>query len=415
MFIFFICYQFIQIITLPFFSGYLVWRKIKKKSAFGNFFERIGIVPRDTSPRGTEIYWFHAVSVGEVISLEHIIGKIKKEKKNAICYLTVGTTTGKKMACEKLSADYVSFLPFDFLPCMLLAYKRIRPTKIFIVEAELWPNFLMIGKIKNIPMYLINARVSKRSKGRYECFKKFLLPLLRIFKKIYTQSEYDKQEFERLGIKKENIECLGNIKAYNVLKKLSHGDQQKIPTTPTLLMGSLHPGELDVYLKMYQQLKIQIPELKMIIAPRHFQWKDELIRKITETGYDFSVWETIRPEYKDILLVCKLGELFSLYAEASVFYLGGTFVPVGGHNLLEPAAWGRATIVGPYHHNCHVDVQELLKENGVLVAKDEDQLIEQTKKLFDDEATRTTLGSNANQWLTRTGMMVEEKLHFLFE
>lgn len=403
---------------LPFITGYLIFRKIKKKPVFGNFFERVGLVPHECVPhkcvphvKNKTVVWLHAVSVGEVLSIQTIIEKIKKNSPETVCYLTVGTITGKKIAQEKLNADIVSFLPFDFLLFMLLAYRRINPKKIIIVEAEIWPNLLMLAYFKKIPIYLINARMSPRSKPRYHRFKFFLLPLFNIFKKIYTQSEYDKKEFENFGIKKEKLEVLGNIKIYNVLEKHKKFNKKNLfekNTEKLLLAGSIHPGEEEIYLNLYKKLKTKFDNLKIILAPRHFHWKNELVKKVTETGHKFFIWDEnnkITPENytnSDIVLVCTLGELFGLYKHADIFYLGGTFVPKGGHNLLEPAVWSTPTIIGPHYFNNKVIVQDLIAHGGLSLALNTLELEEKTCELLENDPTRILVGKNARLWLEKT-------------
>ena len=421
MFFIFVCYQIIHILALPIVAGYLILRKIKKKPVFGNFFERIGLAPHGcvshecvSRIKNKKVIWFHAVSVGEVLSLQAIIEKIKKNSPKTVCYLTVGTITGKKIAQEKLNADVVSFLPFDFLLFMWLAYKRINPSKIIIVEAEIWPNLLMLAHFKKIPVYLINARMSERSKPRYHRFKRILLPLFNIFTKIYTQSEYDKKEFENFGIKEEKLEVLGNIKIHNVLEKHKNFNKKDLFESglnppvegeeTVLLAGSIHPGEEEIYLNLYKKLKTKFSNLKIIIAPRHFHWQEELVKKVTETGHSFFIWDEknkiTQEDYKnsDIILVCTLGELFGLYKHADIFYLGGTFVPKGGHNLLEPAVWSTPTIIGPHYFNNTVIAQELIKHNGLMVAQNELELEEKTRELLD---AQPVLGKNARAWLEK--------------
>lgn len=417
----FILYQLFQFFSLPLFICYMLLRKLKNKPVFGRFSERIGLVPR---PTGQNVIWFHAVSVGEVLSLQSFIEKIKQNNPNTTCYLTVGTPTGKKIAQEKLQADVVSFLPYDFLPSMLLAFARIKPKRLIIVEAEIWPNLLMLAHFKKIPLYLINARISKRSKNRYHKFKWVLTKLFNLFEKIYTQSEYDTREFEALGVEKSKLHVLGDIKAYNVLEKQKsplypsiHDAKRRTRDERRLLVGSLHPGELDTYINLYCTLKQTHPDLKLTLAPRHFHWKQELIEKIKQTNYSYAVWDQENdPENKnvcDILLVCKLGELFKLYQQATIYFLGGTFVPVGGHNLLEPAVWGKPSIIGPHHHNCQVIAKQLMQHNGLLTVSNEAELIRVTQALLCDPEKIKSMGKNSRLWLEKEGEMVRDNLKTL--
>jgi len=417
MFFLFITYQIAQIAFLPLIAGYIIFRKIKSKPVFGKFRERIGLVPKP--PASGHVIWLHAVSVGEVLSLQSFIEKIKQTNHNTICYLTVGTPAGKEMAQETLAADVISFLPYDFLPSILLAFKRIKPKRLIIVEAEIWPNLLMIAHIKKIPMYLINARVSRRSRNKYRKFKWVLVKLFNLFEMIYTQSAYDKDEIEYLGVHSNKLTIMGEIKSYNVLKKQKNIDHVDQEHRPTLLVGSLHPGELDIYLRLFHKLKPNQPDLKLIIAPRHFHWKHELFSKVQSTEHSFAIWDNEKKpanaDSYDILLVCKLGELFNLYQQATIYFLGGTFVPIGGHNLLEPAAWANPIIVGPHYNNCHVTAKQLAKQNGLIVVSNETELLKNIITLLQNPTEAKSIGNNARRWLEDEGRIVARNLDRLVE
>jgi len=414
MLLYFAAYQLTQALLFPFFIVYLVHRKLKSKPVFGNFWHRIGVVPR--APNG-KVLWFHAVSVGEVLSLQSIIEKVKQENPKTVCYLTVGTITGAKMAHKNLAADFISFVPYDFLIPMLIAFSRIKPNRIIITEAEIWPNLLMVARLKKIPLYLINARISDRSKNKYFYLRPIIAPLLNSFEKIYTQSEKDKELFLQMSVKGEKLSVLGDIKAANVLKKIeSAGGTSELESLfdrkdLILLAGSIHPGEEKIYLKLYKELKRDFPKLKLILAPRHFHWKKKLI-EAAATGYKYKIWEDDMPQGEwEILLVCKLGELFKLYKHATIYFLGGTFVPIGGHNLLEPTAWKVATVVGPHHQNSLTIAKALLKKDGLVVAKNYQELLEKTRSLLEDGVAREKIADNGYSWLKNKGAIVEASIN----
>ncbi len=451
----FIVYQILQIILLPFFLIYLLVRKLKGKSVFGNFWERKGFVPKvsKTLSSQNKVVWIHAVSVGEILSIQNLIDQIKTKDKNAICYVTTGTPTGKKMAQKNLNADFISFLPFDFLFCMFLAFKRIKPTSIIIIEAEIWPNFLLLSKWFKIPTFLLNARISTRSKNKYHKLKFIFKPLFNIFNLIFTQSEDDKINFKSLGIKAGKLKVLGNIKTLNVLVKKEESIKKNPeeysfrPEHPTLLVGSVHPGELDVYLNLYKNLKTKFPDLKLILAPRHFHWKQELINKIESLNLKnktertqkikYFMWDENIPatpfalrrseatsrrviaktvfDQNDILLVCKLGELFKLYQLCDIFYLGGTFVPVGGHNLLEPAVWAKPSMIGPHYQNCKDIADQLEKHNALFKTSSEDELLQKTILLLENKTLCNQTGKNAFDWLKNESINVQNNLDFLLQ
>lgn len=413
MIVFFIIYQLVQIAAIPLVVLYIAFRKINNKPVFGKFSERIGFVPKTHSDH---VIWMHAVSVGETLSIQNLIEKIKEIYPSATVYLTVGTIAGKQMAKEKTSADIVSFLPYDFLPNMLIAYKRINPKKMILVEAETWPNLLMLAYWKKIPVYLVNGRISERSKKRQLRFKRFILPLFNLFKKIYAQSEYDKIAFENLGISKDKIFVLGDIKSYNVWEKVNKlktsNCYKPVINRPFLLAGSTHREEFETYLSLFKYIKVQHPTLQLVVAPRHFHWKKELIQKTAATRYSFSVWDEKNETNwtTDIVLVCKMGELFNLYPLAKIYFLGGTFVPIGGHNLLEPSAWGIPTVIGPYFYNCKTTAEALLERNALIAVSNKKELTTRVSSLLKNEIALKEIGKNAETWLNQEGLKIKEKL-----
>ncbi len=421
----FIIYQILQILLVPFLIVYLIIRKAKKKPVFGSLKQRLGFVKKTKSNK--KIIWIHAVSVGEILSIQNLIDQVKEKIKNISVYVTTGTLTGKKIAQQNLNYDYLSFLPFDFLPTMFLAFKRIKPNTIIIVEAETWPNLLMFSKFFKVPIYLLNARISNRSKPKYHKLKFFFKPLFNIFKLIFVQSKIDKSNFKNLGINSEKLRILGNLKALNVLvkKEKLHPFKPKIKY-PTLLVGSLHPGELDIYLNLFEKLKKDFKNLKLILAPRHFHWKKELIEKVEQSKFDYYLWEKEKElslnnisnnifKEHDILLVCKLGELFKLYQICNLFFLGGTFVPVGGHNLLEPAVWAKLSIIGSYYQNCKDIADKLEKENCLIKVKNEQELLAQTRRLLNNPETLEKMENQAYSWLVQQASLVQKNLNVLIE
>lgn len=471
LFIFFVLYNFFQTIAAPLIIIAIGIMQLKRP-LLGTIAQRLGIVPRSTPGRRT--IWLHAVSVGEVLSLQELIITLKNTNPTTDCYVTVGTVTGMRMAQTQLThVDHVSYLPYDFLFPMVLAYSRIKPAALIIVESDLWPNLVMLGKLSKTPLILLNARISERSRKRPVIIQKLFARLYDCFDIILAQSEQDKKNFEHLGVA-ASVNVLGNLKAYNVVGKAQkmgacdrsnvnfsvHGSIQpptqssgghsprtgfpeqvsyvieinsnKRNSRPytTLLVGSMHPGEADIYLTMFMQLRTTHNNLKLILAPRHFGWQEELTAKAQGTQLRVFVWTDCavppitQPEIRDqklnellenydIILICTLGELFSLYQYADVFFLGGTFVPVGGHNLLEPAVWGIPPIVGPYYHNCTDIVQRLTEVKGIAQVDTPTILEAITQKLLDDQELRRTMGMHAQTWLYHEARQVQKAVAHL--
>jgi len=440
----FVTYQVAQCVALPFLLLYLLKRRLTGKETIGNLRERLGFVPLTTNKK-KETIWIHAVSVGEVFSVQNLIERLTRER-NASIYLTTGTSAAKKLAKKHMPTATVSFVPYDLLVPMLLCFKRIRPSTLMIVEAEIWPNLLILSHWFGIPLYSVNARIPKRSEERYLRFKRIYSLLFSLFKTIYVQAERDRDLFKIIGLPAEKLEVLGNIKAANVLVKKNALFQpaEQIETTQkneseetvTILAGSIHPGELDVHLTLFSHLKHRGKKVKMILAPRHFTWKDDLFSKIShlkvnvvsweDEGYfshqeegkkpltlpSTSTYETCESLLKenDILLVCVLGKLFEIYQNADLFILGGTFVPIGGHNLLEPAVWGIPSVVGPFHNNCKDIADALLHQNALVKANDMTQLCQSVEQLLNNPERLRAMGDSAYEWLTHEAGRVTKNI-----
>lgn len=410
-FLFFITYQVIQVFGLPFIAFYLLWRKYKGKKVFGNVKHRLGLIPVSHQPT----IWVHGVSVGETLAAEYFIKNLTKLEHKV--YLTSGTP-GAVHVSKNFEVINRSYLPFDFLPCMLLAFTRIKPKSLVIIEGDWWPNLILIAKIFKVPVYSLNARVSPHTGLRKILFKIICHGIVKNVSQLFVQTEHDAQEFAKNGISKNKITVLGNIKAYNVKAKLAALNLQKhTPQYPVFMAGSIHPGEIEIFLQCFASLKKAIPQLKVIIVPRHLHWIDSLNEQasqhekvfILKTKPDASFIQTLQ-QY-DIIIGGALGIMFELYAYASLFLLGGTFVTVGGHNLLEPAVWGIASIVGPHHANCLDTLKNLQQHNSGFIAHNGTDLFKISHNLLSDPKMLDKAGKAAAEWLEQDAKTCEMLLN----
>jgi 3-deoxy-D-manno-octulosonic-acid transferase len=409
--LFFICYQVLQIIALPIVCFYLTWRGYKGKKIFGNFTHRMGFIP--TSNNGS--IWIHGVSVGETLAAEYFCNDLTASGKSV--YLTSGTP-GAVHVSKHFHVAQRSFLPFDFLPCMLLAFWRIKPTALIIIEGDWWPNLVMLAKIFRIPVYGLNARVTNHTGLRSVLFKIIGYGVVRNVSRLFVQTATDAQAFANNGVAQKKIQVLGNIKAYNVVAKLTALNLHKhLTATPVFMAGSIHPGEIEVFLTCFGELKKQFPRLKCIIVPRHLHWLEDLTKRANQYGNVFVLRNKPDATFAqtlvdhDIIIGGALGIMFELYAYASLFLLGGTFVTVGGHNLLEPAVWGIASIVGPHHANCLDTLQHLQQYDAGFVAHDDTELLKISHKLLSSPDQLATAGAAAARWLEQDAKICGQALH----
>jgi 3-deoxy-D-manno-octulosonic-acid transferase len=409
--LFFIGYQILQLLALPGLVVFFIGRIYKGKQIFGNLAQRFGVVPRNIDRPSI---WVHAVSVGETLATEYFIHDLAVSGQNI--YLTSGTV-GAIQVSKNFSVNYRSYLPLDFLPCILIAFWRIKPKALIIIEGDWWPNLIMVAKLFRIPVYGLNARVTKHTGWRKLIFKITCYGVLRNIKQLFAQSATHAQAFIDNGISIDAVQTLGNMKAYNVwAKHKALNFVTKTPLHQVIMAGSIHPGEAAIFFNCYASLKKQFRNLKLIIVPRHLHWLEQCTTMAKEIGktYVLSVkpniaFTTTVGDY-DIIIGGALGIMFELYPYASLFQLGGTFVPIGGHNLLEPAAWGIASIVGPNHHACRQTLQELEKISAGSVALDGKALLEQSAKYLVDPASLAAAGIRAALWLQVDAIACREAL-----
>ncbi len=405
-------YQIILLLSTPIIFFYICLRWYRGKKTLGSWQERCGFMPQYT--HNGSVIWFHAASVGEVLSLEYLIRDIKQKNPTIICYVTCGTIAGKTLAQKNNLGDVIAHIPFDFILFLLIAFKRIGPSALIIVEAEWWPGLLLTAYIKQVPLYALSARLRNKSLQRYQFMKKIIAPILRSITHLYAQTDVDGQRFLSLGIATERITTLGDLKIYNVLKKyemvIKKNYNLQLSEDPIILVGSLHPGELSYYLESFLVLRRTFPTLKLILTPRHFNWQETLVKTIRALNIKYTLWTEYSMQtsvtqalidlaHTDILIVCKLGELFDLYQLATLYCLGGTFVPVGGHNLLEPAVWQRLTIIGPYHENIKTMVEQLQMRNAIEIVHDSAALTETLNRLLQHPKETLVRGMQARIWL----------------
>jgi len=444
----FICYELVQLFCLPFVIPYTLVKNLNATQPTHIVAEQLGFIP--ASDRTKKVIWIHGLSAGEISSLQELTHEIRKNMPNTLCYITAGTQEGIKVAQQQLNPDYVSLLPHDDALSMAIAFDKINPQAIILLEHEVHPTLIMLAKHKSIPVYLLNAQYTSNTRKNLETYGFFYRDLFNSFNTVFVQSDNDKIAFEKTGVISDKIRAIGNIKAYNVLpKKIAlmpdirdfiqnyHIQPEHSPTKPTrptiLLVGSVHKDEVDYYLNVFKTLKPTHPDLKLILAPRFFDWKELLGQKLKNSGYTSTIFdnaqacptepkkllEFITQELlpkNDIIAICLLGKLFVMYPLADIFFLGGTFLThIGGHNLLEPAAWSNPTILGPCYQNTKDIADELKLHNAVIQVQNEQELIAQAKFLLDNKQERIDMGNRAGAWLETEATRVKTNVQLLID
>lgn len=367
------------IISLP---VYAAVRKIEGKSfgwkeKFGDF---------DAPDLGDKVIMFHGVSVGEVIALENLIKKTKETFPNYKIVVTTGTKTGQEIAHKKYDniADFITYFPFDITFCVEKFLNKIKPSVVLIAETELWPTFAAYCHNKNIPLFVINGRISDATFKSYRFLKGFFKELFKNYTEILTQSEEDKNKFIQIGAPESKTQVMKNLK-FDV-KRISADIEIGKGSNRIIIAGSTHKGEDEIVLTAFTKLKKDFPDIKLLIAPRHLTRLNEVKSLTEKTGLKFgqrSNNDTF--ENNEIIILDTMGELSKMYQICDFAFIGGSFNKTGGHNPLEAIVYDKPAISGPSIHNFRDIYWILGRSKAGKVVKTPQELTNYMAKLLSDK------------------------------
>jgi 3-deoxy-D-manno-octulosonic-acid transferase len=384
-------------LLIPFILVRLIWRSISAPAYRYRWGERFALYKK-SFPQN--VIWFHAVSVGEVEALIPLAKKIQRECSGVRLLITTTTPTGsaRVKAIMQDSVEHV-YLPYD-IPCAINRFMRcFKPRMAVIMETEIWPNlFAYCGK-NEIPLYIINARLSEKSARGYQKIPGLISPALACVKSIAAQTQDDACRFAAIGAKTETVRTLGNIKFDVEVSNevIQQGVQLKAELFAgrrfVWLIASTHKDEEAIFLEIYKKIKPKIPELLLVVVPRHPERFVE-VKKLCEQNQLAVVMRTsgeICHRFDDVYLVDTMGELKMLYAASDVAFVGGSMVPVGGHNILEAAAVGTPVLFGPYMANFKEIAEGVLRQDAAIQCQDEGEIINSMIALYVDAEYRQSL------------------------
>jgi len=355
------------------------------------FWEKIGFYSINLPKRPT--IWVHAVSVGEVNAIEGFVKKLKEEFPTKNIILSTVTRTGQEVANSKLKnhTDKIIYFPYEFYFSILLALKAIRPSLVIIAETEIWPNFANELRKNKTPLVIINGRISPNSYKGYKKFSFFFKRILKNYTSILMQTNSDKERIIDIGANPDITEVMGNLK-FNVTNILD-GEETKnlayscnLNQERVLVAGSTHNGEDEIILGVYEQLKDEFSDLKLIIAPRHPERYPQVLELIDQTGYNWGLRSKKDGfDKNDIIMLDTMGELSQMYAICHMAFIGGSFSNTGGHNPLEATIYNKPTLSGDIIFNFK-DIYEILDEQkATILVKNEKELFENSKKLLESK------------------------------
>lgn len=390
-----------------------LWRMWRRGGYANRFADRFGVYLPEILARfadGRKRFWVHAVSVGEVAVAGQLMEELRRQSPEIAFVLSVTSSTGWAQA-EKVvkDVDILIHNPLDMPRCVRKALDVIRPEAYIITETELWPNIIRLATERKIPVFLVNARISDRSAPGYRRLKCWFGQVLNMMTRIYAQSDLDAQRLCDAGCDADRIEVTGSMKFdvahRNEPKEMELRDYLTAagfsPEARILLGGSTWPGEDAFLLNVYAKARIVNPELRLILAPRHFEKADAVEANIRAAGFPClrrSRVATPEPMAQDtVLLADTTGELMGLYGLADVAFVGKSLFEHGAQNMIEPCLCGCATTVGPYTENFRPVMSDLLAHEAILQAPDKDALEKELLRLLEDDDAAKALGARGSE------------------
>lgn len=357
-------------------------------------FTKLGFYPDFNLDRNKKTIFFHAVSVGEVNAVEALIKKTRENFPDANIVLSTTTKTGQEIAHKKLekTVNAITYFPFDFFFSINSFLNAVKPDKIVIAETEIWPDFVYLANRRNIPVYIVNGRLSPNSYKGYKKFSFFFKPVLAQYKGIYMQTQGDVERILDVGAKQDITKCMGNLK-FDIKPTLSDSqitelaESLKLNGARMIAAASTHKGEDEIVLEAFKELKAQFPEIKLLLAPRHPERYEKVSELIAQSGFSFgkrSQNDTF--ENNDIIMLDTMGELMKMFSICHFAFIGGSFSTTGGHNPLEANIWGKPVVSGDCVFNFKDIYAFLTQTNAAKLSSTPQELKEDmTKLLADDE------------------------------
>ncbi len=368
--------------------------------------ERLGKVPSRLQTQSTPAIWVHAVSVGEVLAVSELVSQLRQRFQNYRVVVSTTTSTGRKLAAKHFGEDNVFYFPLDFAFAIRPYLSVLRPRLIVLAETEFWPNFLRLAHSGGVRVAVVNARISDRSLPGYRRFRRILKRVLLNVDLFLAQTVEDASRLRDIGAPGDRVQVSGNLK-FDVsapdpppIVGSLRSNFQHTGAGPVVVCGSTVEGEEGLLLRAFENVLASHPRAVMILAPRRPERFGEVAQLLEQLGIRFwrrSLWsgDAIAG---GVFLVDTIGELTSLYALADVAFVGGSLVPRGGHNIIEPAQHGVAIMVGNHTENFRDIVGMFQRRNGVrVVGAAEFPLV--LMDLLSNEGERIALGRRGSETL----------------
>jgi 3-deoxy-D-manno-octulosonic-acid transferase len=389
-------------------SPYFVYQAIRYQKYVGSLRQRLGYLPISFNIDGEESIWIHAVSVGEALTVRALVADLRTRYPRLRLYLSTTTIAGQQVARKSVPhVDGVFYFPFDWTFIVKRTLGVVKPRAFVMMETEIWPNLLRVCAERGVQTVLVNGRISARSYPRYRWVRPFFKRVLQHIDRLCMQSEESARRIIELGADPARVTVTGSLKFDSLpLPTVAHGKPRErvlryfpiSASRPVVMAGSTVKGEEPSILRAFARVKLTIPHALLIVAPRQPERFSDVERLSKEAGFATTRRSNLPIDVEskaEVIVLDTLGELAQLYQIATVVFVGGSLVDHGGHNILEPAVFGKPILFGPFMHN-FAEIAETFLTNGAAMQVASDRELEEALlTLVTDPVRRARLGAAA--------------------
>jgi 3-deoxy-D-manno-octulosonic-acid transferase len=398
-----------SLVLFVLFAPYFVYQALRYRKYVTNLRERFGYLPVSFNVDGEESIWLHAVSVGEVLTARALAGELKKRYPGLRLFVSTTTIAGQQVASREITdADAVFYFPLDLPFIVDRTLRLVRPRLFVMMETEIWPNLLRACRREGVRTAVANGRISNRSYPRYRLVRPLFRRVLADVDRFCMQSRESADRLIDLGADPARVSVTGNLKFDSLRAVAAPGTDRglhrverffRLPENrPVVIAGSTMRGEEIVVLRAFERVRAIAPRALLILAPRHPERFDEVERVARDEGFRTARRSHLTIDEEpaaDVVVLDTIGELAFVYRLGTIVFVGGSLVPTGGHNILEPAVFGRPIVFGPHMHNFKEIAATFVEADAAIQVRDERELETALRDLLGDPARRQALGRAA--------------------
>jgi len=400
-------------IGLPLVALYYLARGRRIAQHWHSLRERLGNIPEKLHQPGRGAIWIHAVSVGEALAVAPLVPLLRERLPGRKVFVSTTTDTGQELAAAQISCDGTFYFPLDFAFSCRRALRAIQPEIVIIAETEFWPRFLREAKRFGARVALVNGRISDRSFGRYRFFRNSMRTVLAHVDCFLMQTEEDARRMREIGALAERVVVAGNLK-YDLgapqaapIGDWLEGEIGRLNRRPVVVAGSVSAGEELLVLIAFGTVQGQWPRALLVLAPRKPERFDVAARLAEESSRKVVRRSQVQPgatldESASVFLLDSVGELAGLYRLADAVFVGGSLVPAGGHNILEPACFGKPPLFGPSMENFREMAANFVQAGAAIQVRTPEQLGDAWIELIQNAARREEMGRKARELVERS-------------